>query len=178
MYNGWLPKIYSSILPSTVQDVYRCVRCATWRPDRNQCLWCLKKGHRLVDCRSKANGEPSRIQTDGSRFEDFHKGEPQETESCATQCFKAQTLRKNQQSWLVDSGCNRHMTPFREDVKNLEIDDTLCRFGESNTSRAEGKGRVTTTNSLVMSPKCYENTRMERGGDISLWTGQEPDLGI
>ncbi|MCP3666414.1 MAG: hypothetical protein GY696_28595, partial [Gammaproteobacteria bacterium] len=45
----------------------------SWRPDRNQYLWYLKKGHRVVDCRSKANGEPSKIRPDGSRFEDHAK---------------------------------------------------------------------------------------------------------
>ncbi len=37
---------------------------ANWRPERDQCLWCLKKGHRLADCHSKARGEPSRICAD------------------------------------------------------------------------------------------------------------------
>ncbi len=117
----------------------------SWRPERDQCLWCLKKGHHIADCRSKVNGEPSRIRPDGSRFEDLCKREPQETVSFATQCFTAQTPRnggEKQQSWLVDSGCNRHMTPFKDDFKDLKVDNTPCRFGNNRTSKAEGKGCV------------------------------------
>ncbi len=44
--------------------------------------------------------------------------------------------------WLVGSGCNRHMTPFKEDLKDLIYDDTVCKFGSSNKTEARGKGNV------------------------------------
>ncbi len=117
----------------------------SWRPDRNQCLWCLKKGHRVVDCRSKANGEPSKIRPDGSRFEDHAKPTAKEQDAFAAQCFATQAQGKKgkkQQSWLVDSGCNKHMTPFIEDLRDVVSDNTQCRFGDSATARAEGKGNI------------------------------------
>ncbi len=117
----------------------------SWRPERDQCLWCLKKGHRLADCRSKANGEPSRIRPDGSRFEDHAKPRAKEQDAFAAQCFATQAQGKKgkkQQSWLVDSGCNKHMTPFLEDLQNVIDDNTQCRFGDSATARAEGKGNI------------------------------------
>ncbi len=116
-----------------------------WRPERDQCLWCLKKGRRLADCQSNKRGEPSRIRPDGSRFENHGKSKHDEPAAFATQCFAVRGQNRGkgkQQSWLVDSGCNRHMTPFPEDLRGMMRDTTSCRFGDNATAKAEGKGHV------------------------------------
>ncbi len=40
-----------------------------WTPSWDQCLWCLKKGHRYATCPKKLRGKPSRVRPDGTRFE-------------------------------------------------------------------------------------------------------------
>ncbi len=68
-----------------------------------------------------------------------------ESDAFAAQCFATQAQGKRgekQQSWLVDSGCNKHTTPFLEDLQDVVADNTPCRFGDNATARAEGNGRI------------------------------------
>ncbi len=44
--------------------------------------------------------------------------------------------------WLIDSGCNRHISPFREDFKSMRGTDVTCTFGNNGKLKAEGIGEV------------------------------------
>ncbi len=47
-------------------------------------------------------------------------------------------------AWLVDSGCNRHMTPNRGDLNftNLQSSNVECTFGNKDKLRAECYGQA------------------------------------
>ncbi len=44
--------------------------------------------------------------------------------------------------WLIDSGCNKHISPFRKDFKNVRETDITCTFGNKGQIKAEGIGEV------------------------------------
>ncbi len=116
-----------------------------WKPARDQCLWCLGKGHMYRVCPEKKRGLPSRIRPDGSRFED-HTGKSEGgTGNLAAQCLLSYVEPNYEmvgRKWLIDSGCNRHMTPHREDLIDVSDDNTVCRFGNGEKTEAKGQGNV------------------------------------
>ncbi len=94
-------------------------------------------------CPEKKRGLPSRIRPDGSRFED-HTGE-RGTENLAAQCLLSYVGPHEESAgreWLVDSGCNRHMTPHKEDLIDISDDNTVCKFGNEEKTEAKGQGNV------------------------------------
>ncbi len=127
-----------------------------WTPSWDQCLWCLQKGHRYATCPEKLRGKPSRVRPDGTRFEDYASNAEVNTTSLLAQCLLAHVQpnkenlnpnpnpnSKTRREWLVDSGCNRHMTPHKEDFTEFVDDQTVCKFGNNETSKAKGRGKVT-----------------------------------
>ncbi len=44
--------------------------------------------------------------------------------------------------WLVDSGYNKHTTPFKEDLRELTDSNVVCTFGNNETLMAEGVGHA------------------------------------
>ncbi len=96
-------------------------------------------------CPKKNSGLPSRIRPDGSRFED-HAGKRQEdTANLAAQCLLSKVEpheEKVGREWLIDSGCNRHMTPHKEDLIDISRDSTVCMFGNGEKVQARGQGDV------------------------------------
>ncbi len=44
--------------------------------------------------------------------------------------------------WLIDSGCNKHISPFRKDFRNVRETDITCTFGNKGQIKAEGIGEV------------------------------------
>ncbi len=116
-----------------------------WIPSKDQCLWCLKMGHRYRACPEKIRGKLSRVRPDGTRFE-YHarKGE-ETTANLAAQCILSHVKPHEEmvgREWLVDSGCNRHMTPHKEDLIDLSRNNTICRFGNGEKVEAKGQGNV------------------------------------
>ncbi len=125
-----------------------------WTPAWDQCLWCLKKGHRYAACPGKLCGEPSRVRPDGTHFEDHTNNSDLKTTSLLAHCLLShvQPNKENpnpnpnpkySRKWLVDSGCNRHMTPHKEDFAEFVEDRTVCKFGNNEKSEAKGRGKVT-----------------------------------
>ncbi len=44
--------------------------------------------------------------------------------------------------WLIDSGCNRHISPYRDEFKNMRETDVTCTFGNNGQIKAKGIGEV------------------------------------
>ncbi len=45
--------------------------------------------------------------------------------------------------WVVDSGCNKHLTPFKGDLAGLKESTIECTFGNNEVRKAKGTGDVT-----------------------------------
>ncbi len=116
-----------------------------WAPKQNQCFWCLEMGHRVADCPSRKKGIKAKQRPDGTFFKpkDGHNGgdsspPPQSFQSF---CFNVEANPKVAE-WLVDSGCNRHMTPYVHDLERFKDSDITCTFGNNGALKAEGVGDV------------------------------------
>ncbi len=64
--------------------------------------------------------------------------------SNSTQTFECMTDIKGPM-WLIDSGCNRHISPRREDFQDVRPTDVTCIFGNKGHLKAEGIGDVEIT---------------------------------
>ncbi len=120
-----------------------------WAPWQNQCFWCLEMGHRVADCPSRKKGTKAKQRPDGTSFKPKggHNGGGSGDNSPPSQSFQSfcfvTEAKGADGGWLVDSGCNRHMTPNREDLTNLQPSNIECTFGNNEKLKAEGTGDVT-----------------------------------
>ncbi len=64
--------------------------------------------------------------------------------SNSAQTFECMTDIKGPM-WLIDSGCNRHISPRREDFQDVRPTDVTCIFGNKGHLKAEGIGDVEIT---------------------------------
>ncbi len=51
--------------------------------------------------------------------------------------------KESDKMWLIDSGCNKHMSPHFEDFDDLKDANIICRFGNKGEITAKGVGNVT-----------------------------------
>eukprot|EP01084_Bolivina_argentea_P010286 19150_1 len=114
---------------------------------RNQCFWCLEIGHRVTDCPSRKKGKEAKQRPDGTYFspKKANRGE-YKPNSPAPESFQAFSfnvgVKPEKTDWLVDTGCNKHLTPFREDIGGLKDSKITCTFGNNEVLKAEGIGYV------------------------------------
>ncbi len=105
-------------------------------------------GHRISDCPSRKKGLKAKQRPDGTYFQlrdKFNGGENGHI-SPAPQSFQAFSFNIEAKSktaeWLVDSGCNKHLTPFKDDLADLRESNMECTFGNNEVLKAEGTGHV------------------------------------
>ncbi len=108
----------------------------------NQCFWCLNFGHVVQDCPSRKRGEDPKLRPDGSKYKgQFEKGKPN-PKSFQSFCFVSQAGQRPGGPWLIDSGCNKHMTPVKQDLSNCRPSNIVCTFGNKEELRAECCGEA------------------------------------
>jgi hypothetical protein len=98
-----------------------------------KCYYCGKLGHLKAECRKKARdeaGQPTSAQAHAPKIVALMASE--DTESV------------HPQHWFVDSGANRHLTPYKSLLSNLREEETptTITFGNNTTVRAAGVGDV------------------------------------
>ncbi len=119
-----------------------------WFPKQNQYFWCLETGHRVIDCPSRKKGQGARQRLDGTYFSQKKKAnwgeyKPNSPAPKSFQAFSFNVEAKSEKAdWLVDSGCNKHLTPYREDLGGLKDSKIACTFGNNEVLKAEGVGYV------------------------------------
>ncbi len=136
-----------------------------WRPEKNQCYWCLKKGHNALQCRKRLAGGDSSRRPDGTYYQGkltkgTAKGKSDTPKSFMATSFQVeaniegtfmsnsansgtnQECKEGNKMWLIDSGCNKHMSPHIEDFDNLKNANIICRFGNKGEITAKGVGDV------------------------------------
>ncbi len=120
-----------------------------WRPERNQCYWCLKKGHTVAQCKQRLSGKGSTRRPDGTYYQGKLSREMSEKRTDQSSSFAAASFclettgteiavnstlisegiaEIGREMWLVDSGCNQHISPFREDFQDLRPTIVTCIF--------------------------------------------------
>ncbi len=133
----------------------------TWKPGRNQCYWCLRKGHTVLQCRQRSNGKGSTRRPDGTYYKGKLSREITEKKKDHNNSFMAasfclettneKTVANSTQvsqgitergsgMWLVDSRCNKHTSPHREDFQNMRPTNVTCIFGNKGRVRADSFG--------------------------------------
>ncbi len=141
----------------------------TWKPGKDQYYWCLKKGHRVSQCRVRLNGKGSTRRPDGTYYQGKlsrempeKKGDQNNSFMAASFCLEAASketvmnsaeitegiTKTESEMWLVDSGCNKHISPHQEDFRNMRPTDITCIFGNKGQLRAEGIGEVEITTNM------------------------------
>ncbi len=114
-----------------------------------KCFWCQKTGHRIADYQDRKTGKPRARKTGSTFTGDWLRGggnrdTTQDSPKRAFQsfCFNAEVGNgpEKDQDWLVDSGCNRHMTPFKEGLAEHKDTDIVCTFGNKGCLRAKSSG--------------------------------------
>jgi transposase InsO family protein len=95
------------------------------------CTWCGFKGHTEEVCRKKQRGEPKSV--------------PQEREPVAL--MACTSIMKTEDTWAVDSGASRHVTPFLNLLSDYApLDKGIeVTFGNGQTLFAAGTGTVVLT---------------------------------
>ncbi len=118
-------------------------------PSKGQCVWCLEAGHRVSDCPSRKKGIKAKQRPDGNFFKPKggHNGGGSSDSSPPPQsfqsfCFNIEAKPKVTE-WLVDSGCKKHLTPYKDDLAGLKESNIECTFGNNELLKAEGTGDVT-----------------------------------
>ncbi len=111
-----------------------------WKVQPNQCFWCLNFGHMVQKCPSRKKGEDPKPHLDGSLYKGHFPNGGESTKSFQSFCFVSEANRPPGGPWLVDSGCNRHMTPVKEDLSNLQHSNIECTFGNKEKLSAECSG--------------------------------------
>ncbi len=105
-------------------------------------------GHQVSDCPSRQRGEKAEQRPDGTHYRgwDTPKKVQNKSSSPAPQSFNAFSFnveaRPKNAGWLVDSGCNKHLTPFKDDLFDLKDSNIECTFGNNEVLKAEGTGEV------------------------------------
>ncbi len=126
-----------------------------WKAERNQCYWCLKFGHNVQQCRKRLAGQNSTRRPDGSYYKgEMKKGKgttkksSNKPESFIACSFHLQAEDKRHETstgdglWLIDSGCNQHMSPYIDDFNDITESETTCTFGNKGKVKAKGMGTV------------------------------------
>ncbi len=110
-------------------------------------FWCLEIGHRVTDYPSRKKGKEAKQRPGGTYFspKKANRGE-YKPNSPAPESFQAFSfnveVKPEKADWLVDSGCNKHLTPYREDIGGLKESKITCTFGNNEVLKAEGMGYV------------------------------------
>eukprot|EP01084_Bolivina_argentea_P143153 251440_1 len=118
-----------------------------WKVQPNQCFWCLNFGHMVQKCPSREKGEDPKPRPDGSLYKGrFPKG-GEGTKSFQSFCFVSEANRPPGGPWLVDSGCNRHMTPVKGDLSNMQPSNIEYTLGnkEKLSAKCSGEAQLKTT---------------------------------
>ncbi len=130
------------------RQIRQSLYCKRWTPKQNQCFWCLKMGHGVANCLSRKRGQKAKQRPDGTYFKNVSKADKGDykSNSPTPQSFQAFSFnveaKPGGSEWLIDSGCNKHMTPYKEDLRELEDSKIVCTFGNNEVLRAEGIGCV------------------------------------
>ncbi|MCP3662366.1 MAG: hypothetical protein GY696_07700 [Gammaproteobacteria bacterium] len=120
-----------------------------WFPSKGQCFGCLQIGYRVSDCPSRKKGVKAKQRPDGSFFKPKggHNGGDSGDSSPPPQSFQAFSFNVEAKpkvaEWLVDSGCNKHLTPFKGDLAGLKESTIECTFGNNEVRKVKGTGDVT-----------------------------------
>ncbi len=114
-----------------------------WFPKKDRCFWCLEDGHRITDCQRRQRGEKVKQRPDGTYYKgrswtskDQGKSNPTEPQSFQSFSFNVEAS-SGESEWLVDSGCNKHLTPFKEDLEGIKDSNITCTFRNKMRPRAE-----------------------------------------
>ncbi len=112
-----------------------------WKVQPNQCFWCLNFGHMVQKCPSREKGEDPKPRPDGSLYKGrFPKG-GEGTKSFQSFCFVSEANRLPGGPWLVDSGCNRYMTPVKGDLSNMQPSNIEYTLGNKEKLSAKCSGK-------------------------------------
>ncbi len=98
---------------------------------------------------SKNRGEQAKTRPDGTCFKGEYRGDVggntapnPPTQSFQSFCFNSEAKPEpdGAKDWLIDSGCNRYMTPFKEGLDDLKNSEIVCTFGNTSSLKAESSG--------------------------------------
>lgn len=114
-----------------------------------KCYNCDKTGHRRADCRSLPKNERGRASTgplttpNGGRG--LSPGDQDNTYYTSETSWMASTTqteprRNNELTWVVDSGCSRHMTYSRDVLENFQTLQTPIKINIANGTSIEAIG--------------------------------------
>ncbi len=112
-----------------------------WNPEQERCYGCHGLGHMVRNCPNKDKGEGPKVRPNKYQYKGRHILDEKDTQSFQSFCFVAEA-QGTDRGWLVDSGCNRHMTPIREDLTNLQPSNIECTFGNNEKLKAEFCGQA------------------------------------
>ncbi len=151
---------------STVVSRKTNKREKTWKPEKDQCYWCLKRGHNVQYYRRILAGEKSTQRCDGTYYQGKLTKGTANRNSVTPKSFMVTSFQMETNSegasttnsassgsyqecvesdkmWLIDSGVNKHISPHIEDFDYLKVASTTCRYGNKGEITAKGVGDVT-----------------------------------
>ncbi|CAN6686056.1 unnamed protein product [Malus baccata var. baccata] len=136
-----LPRSYDSIVAVIentrdletvdVQDVVDTLKGECWFKGKPQCHNCDKPGHFAKDCRSRKATQQAN-----------YAGRVENTSTMFYVCMAA-AVKKNEDTWSIDSGCSNHMTRREDLLVNIEKSVTAkVEMGTGKLVNVVGKGEL------------------------------------
>ena len=116
---------------------------------KDQCRYCKETGHWIKDCPNLKTPYVPRRKSQSKSSDDRSKSPGDRKNSNKDLAFMALSddSELDKETWIVDSGCSHHMSPFRSLFETLEscaYPKTISLASKEGMMRVEGIGQVKT----------------------------------